>query len=71
MDSLLSPGSCHAASKMKQALKKQSTFCRCCFVFLRQGFSAALKSVLELTLVNQASLELTEICLLLPPEYWD
>ena len=42
------------------------------FVFiLRQGFSVALEPVLELALVDQAGLELTEICLPLPPECWD
>ena len=40
-------------------------------VFLRQGFSVALEPVLELALVDQASLELTEIRLPLPPECWD
>ena len=34
--------------------------------FSRQGFSVL--AVLELALVDQAALELTEICLLLPPE---
>ena len=38
------------------------------FVFLRQGFSVALKSVLELALVDQADHKLTEIRLPLPPE---
>ena len=32
---------------------------------------AALEPVLELALVDQACLELTEICLPLPPECWD
>ena len=40
-------------------------------VFLRQGFSAALVPVLEIVLVDQAGLELTEIHLHLPPECWD
>ena len=35
------------------------------FVFLRQGFSVVLEPVLELTLIDQAGLELTEICLCL------
>ena len=35
-------------------------------VVLRQGVSAALESVLELTLVDQAGPKLTEICLPLP-----
>ena len=44
----------------------------CLFVcFLRQGFSIALEAVLELILVDQAGLELTEIGLPLPPECWD
>ena len=34
--------------------------------FLRQGFSTALESVLELALVDQAGLELTSACLCLP-----
>ncbi|EGV96176.1 hypothetical protein I79_005859 [Cricetulus griseus] len=46
-----------------------------CFVlffgFSRQGFSVALEAVLELALVDQAGLELTEIRLPLPPECWD
>ena len=41
------------------------------FGFLRQGFSVALEAVLELALVDQAGLELTEIRLPLPPECWD
>ena len=40
------------------------------FLF-RQGFSVALVSVLELSLVGQAGLELTEIHLPLPPKCWD
>ena len=36
------------------------------FVFMTQGFSIALKPVLELAPVAQASLELTEICLSQP-----
>ena len=40
-------------------------------VFPRQGFSVVLEPVLELALVDQAGLELTEICLPLPPECWD
>ena len=32
------------------------------------GFSVALEPILELALVDQAGLELTEICLSLPPE---
>ena len=39
--------------------------------FLRQGFSVALEPVFELALMDQAGLELTEIHLPLPPEYWD
>ena len=42
-----------------------------CFCFSRQGFSVALVNVLELALVEQASLEVTEIHLLLHPESWD
>ena len=41
-----------------------------CFV-LRQGFSVALEPIMELALVDQASLELTEICLSLLPGCWD
>ena len=39
--------------------------------FLRQGFSVALEPVLELFSVDQASLDLTEISLPLPPKCWD
>ena len=41
--------------------------------FSSQGFSVALEAVLELVLIDQAGLELTEICLPLPlpPECWD
>ena len=39
--------------------------------FSRQGFSAALEPVLELVLIDQTGLELTEILLPLTPEYWD
>ena len=38
--------------------------------FPRQGFSVALEPILELTVVDQAGLEPTEI-LPLPPECWD
>ena len=41
------------------------------FCFPRQGFSVALEPVLELALVDQAGLELTEIRLPLPPECWN
>ena len=41
------------------------------FTFLRQGFSVALEPVLELDLVDQAGLELTEIHLSLPSRCWD
>ena len=41
------------------------------FVFLKQGFSVDLEAVLELALVDQAGLELTEIHLLMPPECWN
>ena len=41
------------------------------FFFFRQGFFVALEPVLELVLVDQAGLELTEICPTLPPECWD
>ena len=39
--------------------------------FSRQGFSVALEAVLELALVDQVGLKLTEIHLPLSPEYWD
>ena len=42
------------------------TFLHVPFIFpsvLRQGFSSALEPVLKLALVDQAGLELTEICL--------
>ena len=41
------------------------------FGFSRQGFSVALEPVLELALVEQIGLKLTEIHLPLPPECWD
>ena len=41
------------------------------FCFSRQGFSVALGPVLERALVGQICLELTEICLPLPPKCWD
>ena len=40
------------------------------FGFLRQGFFVSLEPVLELVLVDQAGLELTDICLSLLPECW-
>ena len=43
----------------------QTLFCG----FSRQGFSVALKPVLELDFVDQTGLKLTEICLPLPPKY--
>ena len=39
------------------------------FFFPEAGL--ALEPVLELTVVDQAGLELTDILLLLPPECWD
>ena len=39
-----------------------------CFGFLRQGISVALEPVLELTLIDQVDLKLTEIRLPLPPD---
>ena len=41
------------------------------FGFSRQGFSVALEPLLELALVDQAGLELTEVHLPLSSEYWD
>ena len=41
------------------------------FCFSRQGFSVILEPVLELALIDQGGLKLTEICLPLPPECWD
>ena len=37
---------------------------------MTQGFSVALEGVLDLALVDQAGLELTEIHLPLPPKCW-
>ena len=39
--------------------------------FFETGFSVAVEPFLELALVDQAGLELTEIRLPLPPECWD
>ena len=50
---------------------EQMIFVLFCFLFSRQGFSVALKPDLELALVDQAGLELTEIRLPLPLECWD
>ena len=47
------------------------TFILFIFGFSRQNFSVALEPVLELALVDQVGLELTEICLPLPPDCWD
>ena len=44
-----------------------SLFCFLFFCFLRQGLSIALEPVLELALIEQDSLDLTEIHLPLPP----
>ena len=41
------------------------------FVFLDKVFFVALEPILELALVDQAGLKLTEICLSLPLECWD
>ena len=46
----------------------QTSFFFCFVLFLRQGFSVDLEPILELALVDQAGLELTEIRLPLPPE---
>lgn len=37
----------------------------------RQGFPVALRPVLELALIDQAGLELTDLFLPLLPEFWD
>ena len=42
-----------------------------CFCFSETGFPVALEPVLELALVDQAALELTEIILPLRSKYWD
>ena len=53
--------------------KNGNTFFMYLFIYLffnlfsRQGISVALQPVLELALVDQGGLELTEICLPLPP----
>ena len=41
------------------------------FGFSRQRFSVVSEAVLELALVDQAGLEVTEIHLPLPPKCWD
>ena len=41
------------------------------FFILETGFLCSLEPVLELALLDQAGLELTEICLLLSLECWD
>ncbi|KAH0520371.1 E3 ubiquitin-protein ligase RNF216 [Microtus ochrogaster] len=41
------------------------------YAITRKGFSVALEPFLELALVDQGGLELTGICLPLPPECWD
>ena len=42
-----------------------------CLVCSRQVFSVALEPVLELALLDQACLDLTEICLPQASECWD
>ena len=37
----------------------------------RQGFTVAIKPILELALIDQVGLKLTGICLPLPAECWD
>lgn len=47
------------------------TFFLCfCFVFLRQGFTVALKPALELALVDKAGIKLPKLHLPLPPGCW-
>ena len=41
------------------------------FGFSRKDLCVALESDMELDLVDQTGLEITEICLPLPPKYWD
>ena len=41
------------------------------FSFFETGFLCVALAVLELALVDQAGLELTEICLPLPSKGWD
>ena len=56
------------------ALSKQSLdilFVVCLFCFSKKGFLCVALAVLEVALVDQAGLELTEIRLSLPPECWD
>ena len=52
-------------------MDEHSDFYLFTFDFSRQGFSVALEPVLELALVDQAGLELTEIHLPLPQDYRD
>ena len=56
---------------LKVCITTYGFFVLFCFGFWRHGFSVALEAVLELALVDQAGLELTEILLPLPPECWD
>ena len=48
-----------------------SSFCCCCFVFETGFLCVTVLFVLELALVDQAGLEITETCLPLPPKCWD
>ena len=68
---LRSSGLAASAFTQRVTLMAQISLCVCVCVCLRQGFSVALEPVLELALVGQAGLKLTEICLPLPPDCWD
>ena len=54
-----------------EKMKYKEIVCSFFVCFLSQGFFVALEPLLKLTLIDQADLELTEIHLPLPPEYWD
>ena len=62
---------CHVMEKSFVIVVVVVLFVCLVFGFSRQGFSVALELVLELALIDQAGLKLTEIHLSLPPECWD
>ena len=56
--------------KMLKAIQMEKECC-CCCCFETGFLCVTALTVLELALVDQAVLELTEICLPLPPKCWD
>ena len=68
---IFSPNLCNLKAISQRQLKLDLYHNNNMIGFSRQGFSVALEPVMELALVDQASLKFTKICLPLLPKCWD